>query len=154
MPAKSKHQPATSLEEIVNLPERIQAFGKSYEIRQFTLGPMTQAMEFIGPMGYLLRKLSEYPKDSKGNLKMSADQAMDFAVTAISISGPSVLGLISIATKEPLEWLEEQDPMDGLRIFAKVVEKNIPFFSRDNMDLVTQLLGSLQRQIPTLGGGT
>jgi hypothetical protein len=151
---KAKPVAATDLQEMVNVPEEIAAFGRTYLIQKFTLGPMTQALEYIGPMGYLLRKLGEFPRDKKGKLSLTSEQAVDFAVTAVSISGPSVMGLISIATKEPLEWLEQQEPMDGLRIFAKVVEKNLDFFSRKNIDQLTGLLNNLVQHVPTLGGST
>ena len=144
----------SALKELVNAPDKVKAFGRTYEIGKFTFGPMTQALEYVGPMGYLLRKLQAFPRDKKGNLKVNADEMLEFAVTAISISGPSVMGLVSIATKEPVEWLEQQDPIDGLAVFAKVVEKNLDFFSRENIDRVTQLLGGLQGRIPTLGGDT
>jgi hypothetical protein len=143
---------ATELQEAANLPEMVRAFGRSYEIRKFTFGPMTQALEYIGPMGYLLRKLAEFPRDKKGNVKATPEQMMEFAVTAVSISGPSVFGLVSVATKEPIEWLENQDAMDGLKLFAKVVEKNLDFFSRQNIDQVTAMLGGFQERIPELGG--
>lgn len=154
---KSKIQPETevsALKEMVNLPEAVEAFGRTYLIQKFTFGPMTQALEYIGPMGYLLRRLGEFPHDKKGNLKVSADQMTEFAVTAISVVGPSVFGLVSIATKEPVEWLEEQDPMDGIKLFIKVVEKNLDFLSRDNLELVTKLVSGLAQRIPKSGGDT
>jgi hypothetical protein len=150
MPKPAKD--TSTLKEIVNTPEEVKAFGRTYSIGKFTFGPMTQALEYIGPMGYLLRKLSEFPKDKKGNMQATPEQLMEFAVTAVSISGPSVFGLVSVATKEPIEWLEAQDAMDGMRIFAKVVEKNLDFFSRENIEQVTGMLGGLQQQIPRLGG--
>lgn len=154
MASKSKSQDTAELQEIVNAPEQVSAFGRTYLIQKFTFGPMTQALEYIGPMGYLLRRLAEFPHDKKGNLQVTPEQMMDFAVTAISISGPSVFGLVSVATKEPIEWLETQDAMDGLKLFAKVVEKNLDFFSRRNIEQVTALLGGLQQRIPQLGGDT
>ena len=143
---------SSTLKEIVNAPEIIPAFGRSYEIAKFTLGPMTQAFEYVGPMGYLLKKLNEFPRDGAGKIVANQQQMLDFAITAISISGPSVMGLISIATKEPIEWLEVQDPIDGIAIFAKVVEKNLSFFSQENMDRVMLLFNGLAQQIQTPGG--
>jgi hypothetical protein len=77
---------------------------------------------------------------------------MDFAVTAASISGASIFGIVSVATQEPTEWLEEQDAIEGLKIFAKVVEKNLDFFSQENLSLLTSLVGGLQQKIPASGG--
>lgn len=143
---------ATELQELVNLPEQVQAFGRIYLIQKFTFGPMTQALEFVGPMGYLLRKINEFPRDKKGNVQVDADAMMDFAVTAASISGPSIFGIVSVATREPIEWLESQDALDGLKVFAKVVEKNLDFFSRKNMDMITALIDGLHQRIPESGG--
>ena len=142
------------LKQLVNAPEMVSAFGRTYEIKRFTLGPMTQAAEYVGPMGYLLKRLMAVPKDDKGRPKLDADQIMDFVTTAVSISGPSVFGLISVATKEPPEWLEEQDPIDGMRIFAKVVEKNLDFFTQQNFDSLKAAFAPLMERILKLGGDT
>lgn len=154
MATKPTDPQVSQLQEITNTPELVAAFGRTYEIKKFTLGPMCEALQYIGPMGYLLQRLMALPHDKKGKIKASADQMMEFAVTAVSVCGPSVFGLVSVATREPPEWLEEQDPMDGLRIFIKVLEKNLDFFSRENLDKLTALVGGLQGRLPQLGGGT
>lgn len=151
---KAKQQTESTLKEIVNEPEIVLAFGRSYEIKKFTFGPLTQALEFVGPMGYLLRKLAELPKNKKGKIDVNADAMLDLAVTAVSISGASVFGLVSVATREPIEWLEAQDAMDGIKVFAKVLEKNLDFFSQSNIDKIKDIFGGLQDKIPTIGGDT
>jgi len=142
----------TSIQELVNVPEVVKAFGRSYEIKKFTLGPMTQAMEYVGPVGYLLQWVNELPRGENG--QPSPGDMLQLVTRAASISGPSIMGLISVATQEPIEWLEQQDAMDGLRIFAKVVEKNLDFFSEENIRQVGTMFDGLQRKIPTSGGDT
>ncbi len=144
----------SQLKEAVNAPEKVKAFGKEYEIRKFTFGPMTQVLEYVGPMAYLLQWLGELPKDAKGNITATAEQMTALAVRAISISGNSVFGLVSVATQEPIEWLEQQDAMDGIRLFAKVVEKNLDFFSQKNIEELKSTLGSLQPKLEVTGGAT
>lgn len=145
-------QSVSDLKELVNAPEEVKAFGRTYQIKKFTFGPMTQALEYVGPLGYLLRKLNEMPRDAEGKIVADTNAMMDFAVTAASISGPSIFGIVSVATQEPTEWLEGQDAIEGLKIFAKVVEKNLDFFSQENMGLLTGLIGGLQQKIPESGG--
>lgn len=142
----------SELKEIVNAPELVQAFGKTYEIKRFTLGPLTQAFEYVGPLGFVLKRLMALPKDATGKPLLTGDDAMDVAITAVSVSGPSVMGLISVATKEPTQWLDEQDPLDGLAIFAKVVEKNLDFFTPAYIEKLKAMFGGLMDRIPTLGG--
>ncbi len=154
MAKQSKDPATTELQEAVNLPEVVKAFGRSYEIRKFTFGPMTQALEYVGPMGYLLKWLRELPTDKKGNIAASQDDMMELAVRVASISGPSLFGLVSVATQEPAEWLEQQDAMDGLKVFAKVLEKNLDFFSLENVEQIAKLFGGLQRRIPASGGAS
>lgn len=142
----------SELKEIVNAPELVQAFGKTYEIKRFTLGPLTQAFEYVGPLGFVLKRLMALPKGDDGKPLLTGEDAMDVAITAISISGPSVMGLISVATKEPVQWLDEQDPLDGLAIFAKVVEKNLDFFTPQYVEKFKGMFAGLMDRIPTLGG--
>lgn len=142
----------SELKELVNAPELVQAFGRTYEIKRFTLGPLTQAFEYVGPLGYVLKRLLALPKDADGKPQLAPDDALDLAIMAISISGPSVMGLISVATREPTQWLDEQEPLDGLAIFAKVVEKNLDFFTPAYIDKLKGIFGGLMQQIPTLGG--
>lgn len=140
------------LGKVVNAPEMITAFGRTYEIKRFTLGPLTQAFEYVGPLGFILKRILALPRDEQGKPQFTPEDGLDLAITAISIGGASVMGLISVATKEPSEWLEEQDPMDGLKIFAKVVEKNLDFFTPAYIDKMREMFGALMDRIPTLGG--
>ena len=135
--------PESTLPKIVNAPERVAVFGRTYEIRKFTLGPMTQALEHVGVLSVLLQSLYDLPKNPDGSINTDPKQILTLVSHALMISGPSIFGIISIATKEPPEWLEEQDTMDGLRLFAKVVEKNLDFFSQKTIDEVVSLIGSI-----------
>jgi len=150
--AKPTTAKSDTVKQIVNAPEIVTAFGRTYEIKSFTFGPMTEALDYIAPMGYLLRRLAGLPKGV--DPKTVSDEVLNAVMSALSISGPSIMGLVSIATREPKEWLELQDPMDGLRLFAKVVEKNLGFFSQQNLDQITKFINGLQGQIPTSGGAS
>lgn len=147
-------QQASTTEDIANIPVPVPAFGKTYQIKRFTLGPAFRALEYVGPFGYLLRTILALPRGEDGNFKIDGDRMIDLAVTAISISGPSALGLISVATNEPPEWLEDKDPLEGLDILAAVLEKNLDFFSPENIEKVTKVLGRLQRAALAYGGST
>lgn len=152
-------QQQSQMEEIVNLPVEVKAFGKTYYIKRFTLGPATRALEFVGPFGYLLKTILSFPRElnpatGKLEVKATSDQFTELAVTAVSISGPSALGLIAVATNEPVEWLEDKDPFEGFAILAAVLEKNLDFFSPENIERVTKMFGGLQRAILSSGGTT
>lgn len=142
------------LQELVNVPVEVKAFGRTYQIKTLTLGQSARALQYIGPFGYLLKAVAAFPRDKKGNIKATSEDMLDLAITALSISGDSVIGLISVATCEPIEWLDEQDPMDGLEILAAVLEKNLDFFSRQRIERAKSLFGKLQQAIPALGGNT
>lgn len=140
--------------EIVNFPVPVDAFGKTYQIKRFTLGPAFRALEFVGPFGLLLKNILQLPRDEQGKIVAAQEQMIELAVTAISISGPSALGLISVATNEPVEWLEDKDPIEGLEVLATVLEKNLDFFSPENIERATKMFGGLQRAILSFGGST
>ena len=116
--AQPQSSPSPQTEEILNLPKIVPAFGREYEIKRFTLGPAFRAAEFVAPFGFLFKTILNFPRDEKGQIQASQDEFIELAVTAISISGPSAIGLISIATNEPVDWLEDKDPFDGLEILS------------------------------------
>ena len=105
----------TEPDKIVNEPVPVKAFGRTYMIGKFTMGPLIRALPHIAPLGYLLRSATK------------AD-ITDMLVTSLSIGGEPALGLISVATSEPLEWLEDKDPLDGLDVLVTIVEKNADYF--------------------------
>jgi transcription termination factor Rho len=150
MPPRTPKTPTTVLQEVVNVPELVTAFGKTYEIKKFTLGQAARALEFINPIGYLLQQLAAAP--TKRGKPAEDPLIVQKIVSAISISGESMMGLISIATQEPREWLDEQDAMDGLEILLKVVEKNLSFFSQKNIGKVTELIERLVQGVQQVGG--
>lgn len=144
----------TEGEEIVNTPKIVPAFGKTYSIARFTLGPALRALEYVGPFGFLIQNIMALPRDEKGNVTATDEQKIQLAVTAISISGPSALGLISVATGEPPEWLEDKNPVDGLRVLAAVLEKNLDFFTPETIDEVTKMVGGLTSAVLAFSGST
>ena len=149
---KQQQQETPDLHDIANVPETVNAFGRDYHVGRFVLGQMAQALEFVGPVGYLLKWLAEFPV-TNGKIQINPAQAMELTVRLAAISGPSLIGLVSIATREPVEWLEEQeDVMGGLRIFAKVLEKNLDFFTQENIAEATGIFKSLAERIQDVGG--
>lgn len=143
----------STLKSIANPPERVKAFGREYAIKQFTLGQVAKALEFIGPVGLLLQSLASLPKNERGEPQSSNDVIFPM-VQALAFSGDSLIGLISIATSEPREWLEEQEPMEGVELLAKVIQHNLPLFSVANVARVKVLFGELQSAIQTHGGAS
>lgn len=154
MPRVKQADDATLLQDLVNAPTSVKAFGQTYQIKRFGLGQAARALQYIGPFGYLLKNIQALPKDENGKVIASAEEMMDLAVTAIAISGDSVIGLISVAISEPVEWLEDKDPMDGLEVLAAALEKNMDFFSQANIERARRLFGRLTAAIPALGGDT
>ncbi len=101
--------------KVVNFPRKVPAFGKEYEVQELTLGPMIRALPHIAPLGYLLRSVTK-------------SDATDLLVNALALSGEPALGLLSVITEEPIEWLEDKDPIDGLELLTAHVEANVDYF--------------------------
>lgn len=132
------------LKEIANTAKSVKAFGKQYEIRKFTLGQWAQAMEHSPYVGALIVQAMKL----QGNA--SPEAMIQFLVQGISIASPAFLPIISIATHEPLEWLEEQDDaIGGVELFAEVVRKNRDFFTQENLDRIKAAFAQL---IPEVSG--
>jgi hypothetical protein len=155
----------TETEQMSNPPRLVSAFGKAYEIRRFSMAQVFDSVEFVAPFGFVLQNIMALPKekyidekDGKEKVRVVAtpEQMTQFAVTALSISGPSALGLISVATGEPVEWLRmpDKNPFDGLEILSAVLEKNLDFFTPENIGKLTKLLNGLSSATLAFSGKT
>jgi len=146
----------TDAEEIVNHPAIVKAFGREYAIKRFSMAQVFRSVEHVAPFSYVLKQILTLPRDAQNRVIITDQQKTEFAITALSISGPSALGLISVATNEPIEWLEMDDknPLDGLRVLAAVLEKNLDFFTPENIDEVTRMVGGLTRAVVAFSGNT
>ena len=132
----------TELQEIVNAPVRVKAFGREYEVKRFALGKMQRALEHIAPLGYLMRSATQ-------------SDAADILVNALALGGPPALGLLSVATDEPVEWLEDKDPIEGLELLAAIVEVNARyFFDSENLERLKTAGARIQKVIENYGGAT
>lgn len=149
---KHKAQPTdgtTELQKVANLPTVVNAFKRKYTIKKFTLGQIAQAVVYVGPLQYAVQQIA----DHKGAL--SRGQIASIVLAALSQSGYSMIGLISVATTEPAEWIEEQDdPIGAMEILTATVEKNADFFSQENIARVKTMFARLQQAIPALSGIT
>ena len=110
----------TPVEDILNTPATVKAFGKEYKIKRFSLGQLTRAAEHLAPLGYLVRSAMTTMDDPA--------LAGDLIAQTLSIAGPPALGLLSVATEEPIEWLEEQDPVEAFELLSFTVERNARYF--------------------------
>jgi hypothetical protein len=142
-------QQPPQLHAIVNLPETVPAFGRKYLIGKFNLGQMAQALEYSGYIGVLIvqaMKLGGAP---------SHEDLISFVTQGVGVASPAFIPIISIATKEPIQWIEEQDDHFGaLEIFAKVVQKNRDFFTPENVARVKQIFAGLLPETLTSGGAS
>jgi len=132
----------SDLKDIINSPVRVKAFGKEYEVRRFPLGKMQRALEHIAPLGYLMRTATQ-------------SDAADILVNALALGGPPAIGLLSVQTDEPPEWLEDKDPIEGLELLAAIVEVNARyFFDSANVTRLKASGSRIQKVIESYGGAT
>jgi len=144
------NQPSAQLPNVVNLPEVVLAFGRKYDIKRFNLGQLAQALEWAGFIGVLVvqaMKLGTKPSD---------EQMVTFVAQGVGVSSPAFLPIISIATQEPIEWLEERDQpedlVDAMNLFVKAVQKNRDFFTPENIERFKEMFAKLVPETPTSGG--
>lgn len=140
-----EQQQESTAAKIVNYPKMVPAFGKEYEVRELTLGPLIRALPHIAPLGYLLRSATK------------AD-ATDLIVNALALAGEPAMGIISVVTEEPIEWLETQDPIDGLELLTAIVEASADyFFDSANLERLKNAFARLGKVIeehaPTVKSG-
>lgn len=131
-----------AVEDILNTPEIVKAFGKEYEIRRFPLGPLTRAAEHLAPLGYLMRSVTGAEIDV-GHL----------IAQALISAGEPALGLLSVATEEPVEWLEDKDPVEAFELLSVVIEKNVRyFFAPDNKARLEAAFARIKTAVQTESG--
>jgi hypothetical protein len=139
--------PTATLPKIVNLPETVKAFGREYQISKFNLGQLAQALDYAGYIGVLVIQAM------KLGTKPTQEDLISFITQGVAVSSPAFIPIISIATKEPIGWLEEQeDAVGALDIFVKAVVKNKDFFTQENIDRVKAIFAGLLPTDQTAGG--
>lgn len=141
-------KPATpEIHKIANLPTVVSAFGRKYTIKKFSLGQIAQSLIYVGPLQYAIQQITDF----KGEL--TRGQIVTIMLGALSQSGYSMIGLISVATSEPSEWIEEQDDaIGGMDILTATIENNADFFSKENIERLKGMGERLQAAIPALSG--
>ena len=132
---------SSTVEEVINDPVRVKAFGKEYEVRRFNVGQLIRAMPYIAPISYILVN----------------GQGVDNATMVarmLTAAGEPALGLLSVAISEPIEWIEEQDdPIGALELLTAVIEKSARyFFEPANVERVKAAFGRLQSLSQKHGG--
>jgi hypothetical protein len=132
------------LQDVANTPKPVKAFGREYEIKKFNVGQIAHAMGYITPIRFVFSEL----------IKPQAD-VVNILLGAVQMCGEDAIGLVSVATYEPIEWIAEQEnEIEFLDLFTTVIEKNAPLFSPENIARVKEMLERLQSKIPALGGLT
>lgn len=164
-PAVEAKREQSQVETLANVPKFVTAFGREYQIKRFSLWQFACSLNYITPISALLQALVRSPAvvvndngkpllDDKGNPVTDRTHWIPAIVGALSMSGDSMIGLISIATSEPLEWLQEEDkdPFEGIELLSVIVEKNLDFFSEKNINRLRALVEGLTPRIQELYG--
>lgn len=134
----------SELTDIVNAGQEVSLMGETFRVKKFTLGPMTRVMPYLGPLAYVFRQIFEKPKDEKGRPVINDAETLELAITALSISGESVMGVLSVVSgKTPIE-LEDADLIESAEVFAAVIQQNAPLFSRQSLDKFKGVWGKVQ----------
>jgi hypothetical protein len=138
-------QQSNPVEDILNTPETVRAFGREYKIKRFALGPLTRAAEHLAPLGYLFRSAMATAHDNT--------QIGQLIAEALATAGPPALGLISSAIEEPIEWLDDKDPVEAFELLAVIVEKNVRyFFAPSNRERIEAAFARIRTAVQTESG--
>lgn len=91
----------------------VTAGGETFKLKRFSLGQLKYATAHAA----LITLLFNAMQDGK---------ASPFEI--ITNGGDSVVELLAIATKKPVEWCEELGPDEGAELLLAVAEVNLSFF--------------------------
>lgn len=126
--------------DVLNVPEVVKAFGKEYQVKRFNVGQLMQAAEHMAPLAYLVQVAQQ------GNI-------VSLLMEVLATARKPALGLLSVASEEPIEWLEGQDPIDAYELLAAYVERNAHyFFDSENKRRIDAATARIKRAIPASGG--
>lgn len=145
----STSEPQNGLADLVNTPTTVQAFGKSYEIKQLSIGQAFQASAHIARLALAFESWPQIMA------LPTAQERIANVMEVIAFSEDSVIGLISVAIRESdIEWIKQQNSMEAMDVIAAVVEKNLPLFSPENVERIKAKFGGLLERMSALGGPT
>lgn len=148
-PTPESDLPKSGLTDLVNTPVTVAAFGKSYEIKQLSIGQAFQASAHIARLALAFESWPQIMA------LPTAQERIANVMEVIAFSEDSVIGLISVAIREPdIEWIKRQDSMEAMDVIAAIVEKNLPLFSPENIERIKGKFGGLLGRISELGGPT
>lgn len=134
-----QEQQAPATDDLLNIPETVKAFGKEYQVRRFSIGQLMQAAEHIAPLSYLIEIAQQ------GNV-------ISLLMEVLATARKPALGLLSVACEEPVEWLEEQDPIEGYELLSAYVERNARyFFDSENKRRIDAATARIKAAIPPSG---
>ena len=134
-----------SVEDVLNYPDTVEAFGKQYKIKRFSVGQLTRAAEHLAPLGFLIRTAMATMD--------SPEEAGNLIAQTLSVAGPPALGLLSVATEEPIEWLEEQDPIEAFELLSFTVARNARyFFVPENRERLLAAAARIKTAVQTASG--
>lgn len=139
---------ANGLAGVVNLPTTVHAFGKSYDIKQLSIGQAFAASAHIARVTLVFGAVPEIQQLQTFGERLSG------VLQVISSSEESVVGLLSVVTGESEDFIKQQNSMEALEVFAVVIEKNLPLFSPENLTRIKTRFAGLLERISALGGVT
>lgn len=125
--------------DLLNVPETVKAFGKEYQVKRLSVGQLMQAAEHVAPLSYLIEVAQQ------GNV-------ISLLMEVLATARKPALGLLSVASEEPVEWLEEQDPIEAYELLAAYVERNARyFFDSENKRRLDAATARIKAAIPLSG---
>lgn len=132
-------QETTPANDLLNLPEKVRAFGNEYEVRRFNIGQLMQTAEHIAPLSYLIQ------------VAQSGD-IVSLLMEILATARKPALGLLSVASEEPIEWLEQQDPIEAYELLSFYIERNARyFFDSENKRRLDAATARIRNAIPVSG---
>lgn len=135
------------LPKIANLPEKVKAFGREYEIRRFNVGQLAESLDYAPYVGALIIQAMRV------GVQPDTEGIITFLSQGATVIGPALVPIISIATREPIEWINEQDDSVGaLKIFVRAVVKNKDFFTPEKIAEIKEIFADLLPTDPSAGG--
>lgn len=120
------------LKKVLPGKRTVHVAGEDVEIKLIKVGKLSQVVEAIQPIAYLMPTAGAKPDK----------EPMDFKTIVIKHTADAI-HLTALLTDKPSSWVEELNVAELITLLSAIAEENIDFFIESVLPLLSEVTGKL-----------